>query len=95
VVPLADRDARLAEYIQQCPAIGRMRDRMETAEVLRVNEIRVRTMLDKYVHNLHQALARRPLQRCCRWTSSERVDFGALIDEICARWDPTSNRGEV
>jgi hypothetical protein len=47
VVPLVDLDAGLVEYIQQCQAIGRMRDRMETAEVLGVNEIRVRATLHK------------------------------------------------
>jgi hypothetical protein len=47
IVPLVDRDARLAEYIQQSPVIGRMRDGMDAAEVLGVDETRVRTVLNK------------------------------------------------
>jgi hypothetical protein len=84
-VPLVDGDVGLAEYIQQCPVVGRMSDGVEAVEALRVEETRVGAVSDEQVDDLHQAVARGPLQRRGDKGSPDCVDFGTLLDEIRAR----------
>jgi hypothetical protein len=68
---------------------------MEAAEVLGVDETRVRAVLNKKVDNLHQTIARSPLQRRGGHASSKCIDFRALLDKICTHRDLTSHHSQV
>lgn len=62
-----------------------MSDGVEAVEALTVKETWIRAVSDEQVDGPHLAVARGPLQRRGDQPPPNRVDFGTLLDEICAR----------
>ena len=79
-VRLVDRHFRPAEHVQQRPVIRRVRDGVQAAVALRVEQARVRAVLQKQVDRLRHAVPRGPLQWCGAQPSPDCVRFRALLD---------------
>jgi hypothetical protein len=72
-----------------------MSDGVEAVVALSVEKAWIRTVLDKQIDDLHQAVPRRPLQRRGDRISPDRVDVCTLLDEICTRLESVINRSQM
>ena len=88
-------NVRLAEDVQQTPVRRRVRGRVEAGEALSVDEARVGATLDEQMDDVNETLASGPLQGCSEHASANRVDFRALVDEICAHLGFSIGRGPM
>ena len=83
-VRLVDRHFRPAEHVQQRPVIRRVRDGVQAAEALHVEQARVRAVPQEQVDRPHHAVPRGPLQWCGAQLPPDCVHFRALRDEVRA-----------
>jgi len=83
-VRLVDLHLWPAKHVEQGPGVGRVRDGVQAAVALPVDDARVRAVLEEQIDGLHLAVARGPLQGRGDLHSADRVDFCTLLNEILA-----------
>jgi len=57
---------------------------VQGAVALHIEETWVRPVLDEYVHDPDEAVARGPMKGCAPYGSADGVDFRSLLEEVCA-----------
>ena len=94
-VALVDLRLRSAKNVQQSPVVGRVRDGVQAAEALYVEYAWVRALLEEQVDDVHEAVARGPLQRRGEQRPADRVYICALLDEVRACLGSAVDRSPV